>query len=90
MFKLPKKGAAITKGTVSVNDDGTYKIVFKSPLKEEAEFKEIIEVDVPECLGDGDSIVDSSWESKSVTLKLANLRDFQKLFSRRFYFLQRA
>jgi hypothetical protein len=78
MLKLPKKGSKITRGAIELNADGTYTIAFEKPFESETAFKKIVDDDVSVCLEDGDSILDSSFETNSITLNIADLRGFRK------------
>lgn len=88
MFKLPKKGPKITKAAIKLNGDGTYTITFKNPFESETAFKKAVDDDVSICLDDGDSILDASFETNSITLNIADLKSFRKRMSLHLYFLQ--
>jgi hypothetical protein len=89
MFAMPKKGD-IKKATLKIDPDGNYILTFTSPLRDEDEFKRMIDEDMMVCLNDaGGSLVASSWEDKCIRFNLKDLRPFQMCLTRRYYFVPR-
>jgi hypothetical protein len=90
VFAMPKKGD-VKKASLTVEIEGKYILTFTSPVKDEDEFKRMIDEDLLVCLTNaGGTLVDSSWESKSIRFNsVEDLRSFQLCITRRFYFVQR-
>jgi hypothetical protein len=89
MFVMPKIDRK-KKASIKVDDEGTYTLTFITPLRSEAHFNRIINEDLLVCLKDaGGSLVDSSWENKSIRFNIKNFGSFQVCLMRRYYFLQR-
>jgi len=89
MFAMPKK-ADIKKATLRPDDEETYTLTLTTPLLDEGEFNRIINEDIVICLSNaGGSLIDSSWETKSIKVKMQDIRSFQVCLSRRYYFIER-
>ena len=83
MRTMPLK--PLKKVRVTQEDRGRYTVTLLSPIRDEAEFEEIIRQDVRVCLGPFDAFVDEDWEKKSFTLVTQDFQTFKhKLIYRRY------
>jgi hypothetical protein len=76
MLKLPSK--RWKKVRVRSEGQGRYILFFLSSLQDEDEMKEVVEYDLEECLSEGDQVVGWQWETKSVTLEIADFQSFKQ------------
>jgi hypothetical protein len=76
MLKLPSK--RWKKVRVISEGPGRYTLFFLSPLKDEDEMTAVIEYDLEECLAEGDRVVGRHWETRAVTLDIADFESFER------------
>ena len=83
MRAMPLK--PLKKVRVEQEDQTRYTITVLSPVRDRAEFEEIIREDVRSCLGPFDGFVHADWESRSLTLVTQDFYTFKhKLIYRRY------
>ena len=70
MMKLPTK----PKTRIKKHGEGQYEVTLLFPMENKAEFEKLISV----ALKENDSIIDSSWESKTVTVATKDIKAFEK------------
>ena len=76
MLKLPSK--KWKKVRIESEQPGIYTLLFLSPLKDADELRDILEEDIEMCLDLGDRVIDLHWDSKSVTLEIADIASFKR------------
>ena len=55
-----------------------YLIKFLSPLKDEDQFRKIIQDDLEPCLNEQSTLKNTDWETKTVTLRIEDYRSFKR------------
>ena len=58
--------------------DNNYLVKFLSPLKNEDQFRGIIQDDLEPCLNEQSTLKNTDWETKTVTLKIEDYRSFKR------------
>ncbi len=76
MLKLPSK--RWKKVRVRSEGQDRYTLFFLSPLKDDDELREVVEDDIGECLDEKDRLVGRQWETRSVTLEIADFESFKR------------
>lgn len=76
MLKLPSK--QWKKVHVKEEGGGRYTLLFISPVRDEQELRETVEEDIEECLREGDRLIDVQWDTKSVTVEIADYETFKQ------------
>jgi hypothetical protein len=76
MLKLPSK--RWKKVRVRSEGQGRYTLFFLSPINDDNELKEVVEDDIEECISEGDRVVGRQWETRSVTLEIADFESFKR------------
>lgn len=76
MLKLPSK--RWKKVRVRSEGGGRYTLFFLSPINGDDELREVVEDDIEECIGEGDRVVGRQWETRSVTLEIADFESFKR------------
>ncbi len=74
MLKLPTK----PKLRIEEAGEGQYLVTFVSPIKNEEEFNKLIRLHLERNLGQGDSLSNPQWDTKSVTLTAKDIGAFEK------------
>jgi hypothetical protein len=83
MRTMPLK--PLKKVRVDHEDPTRYTVTVLSPVRDQAEFEEIIREDVRACLGPFDGFVNADWETRSFTLVTQDFYTFKhKLIYRRY------
>ena len=83
MRTMPLK--PLKKVRVDREDPTRYTVTVLSPVRDQAEFEEIIREDVRPCLGAFDGFVNADWETRSFTLVTQDFYTFKhKLIYRRY------
>ena len=70
MMKLPTRPKTLTKKI----EEGQYNVTLLFPLENEVEFENLISA----ALKEEDTLIDSDWESKTVTLATKDIKAFEK------------
>ena len=70
MMKLPTRPKTLTKKI----EEGQYNVTLLFPLENEVEFENLISA----ALKEEDALIDSDWESKTVTLATKDIKAFEK------------
>ncbi len=83
MLSMPQK--PLKKVSVAPEGEGRYRLTFLSAVQDEDEFKQMIEEDIKDSLGENDSIVDPDWETKSLILITDDLDSFLMELNFHFY-----
>jgi len=55
-----------------------YLITFLSSLKDEDQFREIIQGDLKPCLNEQSTLKNTDWKTKTVTLRIEDYRSFKR------------
>lgn len=76
MLSLPSKPWKRVK--VSAESAGRYTVTVLSPLKDEAEFQQMIREDIEPSLGEQDRLEEARWAARSVSVTVTRLDLFQR------------
>lgn len=88
MLAMPPK--PMKRLEAKLQEDGSYTLTFLTPLKNESQFRRVIQKEITPCLGAQDSITGTNWETRSFTLVTDDLRPFQLKLLKRMFVVKKA